>query len=149
MTTSAWLTLGVAALGLAGTLVGQLLTIVARRQELALSRRDTARELRRDGYAAFLTAARTLRHAALNGSASSTEVTIAISALRDAASVLELDAPAMADGALAEVLQLAERLVTVQSAGAAAQVVHDAVEAFGGSVVTLRQAMRADVGVVG
>ncbi|MCE7007044.1 hypothetical protein LWC34_30065 [Kibdelosporangium philippinense] len=163
MTTSVWVTIMVgvlsAVLSSTTTLAGQWMAIVrqvklahverdARRDERGEQRREDDRKRREECYATFLVAARTLRDASVRASATSADIGSLVAALREAASIIELRAPKVADESLPAVMERAERLTTVRLNGAASQVVMDAVDSFDQRVVTVRQAMRADIASV-
>lgn len=111
--------------------------------ERRAKREERHQQNREDTYAKFLVAARALRPA-LRSAAGTSEA--ALAALRDAAAYIELNAPELADRALAAVLDSAERWnELVLSNPATAPVVKEADEEFHHAVRTMRDLMRNDL----
>jgi hypothetical protein len=148
--TPIWVTIVVAALSALGALSAQWLNSL-RSYRLAEIERGAKREERHqqnreDTYARFLVAARAFRPA-LRSETNSESGGTALSSLRDAAAYIELNAPELADGPLAAVLDNAERLHgLVVSNPATAPVVKEADLEYQQALSDLRDLMRADLG---
>lgn len=145
-----WVTIVVAALSALGALGAQWLNSV-RSYRLAEIERSAQREERHqrnreDTFAKFLVAARAFRPALRSATGSDTG-DAALSSLRDAAAYIELNAPELADGPLAAVLDAAERLHgLVGSNPATAPAVKEADAEFQQALSDLRDLMRDDLG---
>ncbi|SMC71372.1 hypothetical protein SAMN05660733_01440 [Lentzea albidocapillata] len=111
--------------------------------ERRAKREERHQQNREDTYAKFLVAARALRPA-LRSAAGTGEA--ALAALRDAAAYIELNAPELADRALAAVLDSGERWAElVLTSPATAPVIKEADEEFHQAVRTMRDLMRNDL----
>jgi len=109
--------------------------------ERRAKREERHQQNREDTYAKFLVAARALLPSLRAGTGAA-----ALAALRDAAAYIELNAPELADGALAAVLDSGERWAElVLTNPATAPVVKEADEEFHRAVRTLRDLMRNDL----
>ena len=159
MTTPLWLTVLVAVLGPIATLAGQWMAGVrqvklanverdVRRDERAEQRQEQDRRLRAECYATLLIAARALRDTVARTAANSVDIAAVIDALRDAAVVVGLRAPTLADEVLPAVMKRGEQLTTVRLSGASVQIITNAAGNFDQSVAALRQAMRTDVAAI-
>ncbi|GGU67350.1 hypothetical protein GCM10010178_68970 [Lentzea flava] len=111
--------------------------------ERRAKREERLQQNRADTYAKFLVAARALRPALRSGAGTGEA---ALATLRDAAAYIELNAPELADGALAAVLDTGERWSElVLSNPPTAPAVTEADEEFHHAVRTLRDLMRKDL----
>jgi hypothetical protein len=148
--TPIWVTVLVAVLSVFGALGAQWLSSL-RTYRLAGIERDAKREERHqqnreDTYAKFLVAARALPPVLRTGVDPEAGETC-LNSLRDAAAYIELNAPELADGPSAAVLDAAERWRNLTLTNSlAAPVVAEAGTAFHDAVSALRELMRTDLG---
>lgn len=144
-----WLTVVVAVMGPLGALGSQWLTS-QRAFRLAERDRDNRRDERdykdkREVFATALAAARTIRPTArtVRDKAAMEPVLLA---LRDAGAHVDLQAPELADDAMAEVLEAAERLLElVTRQGTPQAVIAEAEARFDRAFERLRSEMRAQL----
>lgn len=112
-------------------------------------REERHQQNREDTYAKFLVAARALPPA-LRAGVNAEVADSCLDSLRDAAAYIELNAPELADGPLAAVLDAGERWRTLTVTNpSAAPVVAEASTMFHQAVRTLRGLMRTDLGTDG
>ncbi|WP_090005576.1 hypothetical protein [Lentzea albidocapillata] len=143
--TPIWVTMLVAVLSVFGALGAQWLNTMRAFRLAEIERRAKREERhqqnREDTYAKFLVAARALRPALRSGTGEA-----ALAALRDAAAYIELNAPELADRALAAVLDSGERWAElVLTSPPTAPVIKEADEEFHQAVRAMRDLMRNDL----